>query len=526
MAKRTSLLKTSQPHPTTIMDLDADTLIHCASFLELPDVSRMSMTSKSFKEAAYSEPIWRSLFKQRFPNVECSERLGWREACAERCISLLQMKYSGSSVAFSFYGEQPINHILLDKNAVITSVGSSLHILEDPYGSEDNIPVTQNDHRADITCMRLFPHKEIFPGETITKDNILITSSADRTIRMWKKGLPIGCFFGQSPVSALSDRLLGDSDGRLLASGGADGNIHLWSLNSLQNSNLVPLKSTFWGHWGAVKLISTLGNKSFLVSVSGAFEMRLWDAAITGYSSCVGLRTLPAEPVGLKCDESLICTVAGSSFMAIDSRSMQRAFTGETGEPNVYSFQALLSKSLVCIGGTNKALLWDIRRMQQQQQGAQIKSVAVINSINGPAQFLHMDLYRIVVAGPEDPYIHVCDTETGRLTNIMKCRTVTPGGFSGMAVNGYRIAAALSDIGVVHLRDFTNADTPFPPNTVGFEYDVWDEWSDEEGLDGNLDDQDLWDQWSDEEDLDGNLDDRDELLDEWDQRFDEEDLDG
>ncbi|KAK6913221.1 hypothetical protein RJ641_022822 [Dillenia turbinata] len=122
MAERALLLNRSQFHPTTIMDLEADTLIHCASFLELPDVSRMAMTSKTFKKAAYSDQIWRSLFKQRFPNIEVSERFGWRETCAERCTSLLQMKYSDSSDTIYIHGAQPINHILVDKNALIFSV--------------------------------------------------------------------------------------------------------------------------------------------------------------------------------------------------------------------------------------------------------------------------------------------------------------------------------------------------------------------------------------------------------------------
>ncbi|KAK6913220.1 hypothetical protein RJ641_022821 [Dillenia turbinata] len=346
--------------------------------------------------------------------------------------------------------------------------GSLLKIVDDSHGLVDNYPITLNDHREDITCMRLFPRKEIFPAVTLTKDNILVTSSSDHTIRLWEKGHPIGCFSGLAPVSALSDRLLGDTDGALLASGGTVGNIQLWSLNSLQNSDLVPLKSTLWGHRGAVKLISSLGNSS-LVSVSGAFEMRIWDVAVAGISSCVDV--LQAEPVGLKCDESLIYMAVGSSLLAIDSRCMQRGFKAETGEPKVHSFGTLLSKSLVCMGGTNKALLWDIRRMQQ---GGPIKSVAVLEKINGPVHFLHMDPYRIVVGGPEDPYVHAYEAETGRRTNSMNFR-VTPGGCSAMAVNGYRIAIASSDLGVVHLRDFTNAENPSQPNDPAIDSEMSNE---------------------------------------------------
>lgn len=48
---------------TSLTDVDMDALVHCASYLNLQDVSNMAMSSKYLQKAAYSDPVWESLFR-------------------------------------------------------------------------------------------------------------------------------------------------------------------------------------------------------------------------------------------------------------------------------------------------------------------------------------------------------------------------------------------------------------------------------------------------------------------------------
>lgn len=68
------------------------------------------------------------------------------------------------------------------------------------------------------------------------------------------------CFRGHNgPVSTLSDKLLGDSSAKLLASGGEDGTVRLWSLSSSAKRGQHALKATFYGHEKPIKLMSVAG---------------------------------------------------------------------------------------------------------------------------------------------------------------------------------------------------------------------------------------------------------------------------
>lgn len=62
----------------------------------------------------------------------------------------------------------------------------------------------------------------------------------------------------------LSDKLLGDGSGKIFASGGEDGTVRLWSVNSSGKRGQQALKATLYGHDKAVSLASVAGY-AFLV---------------------------------------------------------------------------------------------------------------------------------------------------------------------------------------------------------------------------------------------------------------------
>ena len=77
---------------------------------------------------------------------------------------------------------------------------------------------------------------------------------------LWLQDTCQRCFKGHSgPVSAMSDQLLGDGSGKLLASGGEDGTVRLWSLSSSGKRGQHALKATLYGHEKPVKLMSVAG---------------------------------------------------------------------------------------------------------------------------------------------------------------------------------------------------------------------------------------------------------------------------
>ncbi|KAJ8441447.1 hypothetical protein Cgig2_023633 [Carnegiea gigantea] len=456
---------------TTITELDIDSLAHCASYLSLQDISNMAMTCKLFKRAAYSDSIWHPLFREKWPEemlCQYSPGAQMREAYLARRRAIMQFSFVDPLVA-NFYTEaRPFSHVLLGKDDIIFSQGSLVEILKiENFIKGKDCLVSLRDHNARITCMRLFPVNEAaFTKSEIQRDgSILITSSCDHTVRLWWKGSCLRSFKGHNgPVSALSDKLLGDKGHKLLASGGEDGTVRLWSLSASGKRGQHALSATLHGHEKPVKFVTVAGHKtSLLISIAIDSKIRVWDSTLASASrtsTCVGMASVPGAAVGIKSFEYMLYIAAGSSVHAIDLRTMKKSFTAAVCQPHLYSFEMLPSRSLVCTGGSNRALLWDIRK---SQEGPKLDPIAELEGHNGPVTHVHMDPYKMVTGGPDDFYTNVWDVETGTLVNSLNCcdseeLSNVSMGCHAMAVDGCRmVTTRCGDDGLVRFRDFNNA---------------------------------------------------------------------
>ncbi|KAJ7970956.1 F-box/WD repeat-containing protein [Quillaja saponaria] len=456
---------------TTITDLNVDSLAHCASYLNLQDVSNMAMTCKYFTKVAYSDAIWKRFFREHWPQQmfsSSSHTGGVRNTYLARRTALQQFKFVDPLVADIYTNGKPFNHIILDKNNIIFSHGSLIQMVKlDSWLSGKDSLLTLTDHNARITSMRLFSLDEIlFRGQR--EDNVLVTSSCDHSIRLWRKGSCQRCFRGHNgPVLTLSDKLLGDGSSKVLASGGEDGTVRLWSFGSSGKRGQKSLKATLFGHEKPVNFMAVAGHKTcLLVTISRDSKVRVWDTTTSSTvrsSCCVGMTGFPGAPVNMRCHESLVYVAAGSSVIAIDLRTMQKVFTSAIYQPKLHSFGIVPSKFLFCTGGDGRAMLWDIRRNQTTMKP---EPVAELDGHRGSVTLLHMDPYKIVTGGPDDLYVNVWETETGVSTNTLSCcLTEEESSYSGcaaLAVDGCKIVTANcgEEQGIVRFRDFSNAMYP------------------------------------------------------------------
>ncbi|XP_022750619.1 uncharacterized protein LOC111299605 [Durio zibethinus] len=456
---------------TKITNLDEDSLAHCATYLSLQDLSNLAMTSKFLQKVAYSDSIWLHRFRERWPlEMLSSSSSGVRKAYLDCRTALHQLKFADPFVLDLYTEERHFDHLLLDKNDIIFSQGYIIRMMKiDSFLSGGSL-IRMSDHNARITCMRLFPLNEtsLLRSEMQREENVLVTSSCDHSIRMWWKGACQRCFRGHNrAVSTLSDKLLGDSGVKVLASGGEDGTVRLWSLSSSGKRGQQALKATLYGHQKPVTLMSVAGHKpSLLVTMSKDSKVRVWDTTTSSAirsSSCVGMTSVPGAPVDMKCHEALLYVAAGSSVVVVDLRTMQKVNTAAIYQPKLYSFAIMPSKSLVCTGGFGKAMLWDIRRNQETSKP---EPVTELGGHMGSVTLLHMDPYKIVTGGLGDNFVYAWETDTGKQTNSLLCNRPELGntniGCSAMAVNACQIVTASygENQGLVRFRDFSGANSP------------------------------------------------------------------
>ncbi|KAK2419870.1 U4/U6 small nuclear ribonucleoprotein PRP4 [Trifolium repens] len=473
----------SPPSPapaTTITDLNEDSIGHCATNLTLRDVCNLAMSSTALKRLAYSDSVWHHLFKDRWHReISGGSGTAAREAYISRYNDLQQFKFTDPFVS-RYNDSKRFNHLLLHQNNAIFAQGSSAGVInfDDHQKGAESYVQTMSDHKARITCMRLF---------SLGEQNVVVTSSCDHSIRLWWKDSCLRCLRGHNgPVLSLSNKLLGEDGSKVLASGGEDGTVRLWSLSSSGKRGQRALKATLYGHEKPVNLMSVSGHKtSLLVTIARDSKVRVWDTTTSSSarsSCCVGTTSVTGTPINMKCHESLVHVASGSAVTAVDLRTMQRVITAAVHQPKLYSFGMAPSKSLICTGGNGRAMLWDIRRNQELLKP---KPVAELDGHSGPVTNLHMDSYKIVTGGPDDTYVNVWEVGTGEKTNSLLC--CLPGeddcrsGCDAMAVNGCRILTAsyCNRWGVLTYWDFNNATSPVTklenePPTSKF----WDSQSD------------------------------------------------
>ncbi|CAO2193984.1 unnamed protein product [Urochloa humidicola] len=457
----------SAPPARTLADLDGDVLAHCAGYLGARDVASLALACRPLLAAAYSDAVWYRLFRDQWPfeKVPC-RALGLRELYIRRHTEVHQMKFNDplSAIYYLNPAETTPSHLMLDRNSVWLCQGPVAKKLSVDWPDAEVVE-THRNHGARITCMRLFSLVDtpLFRSDTQKDEKALITSSTDRTIRLCWKGHS-RCYKGHSaPVTALADNFLVDSESKVLASGGEDCTIRLWSMGTRAKNR--PLIATFHGHEKALSFLSVARHKSsLLVSCSRDSKVKVWDtvAPSSGSSSCVGSAHINSSspPIAMKCHESLCYIATGSEVTAIDLRTMKKASVLALEDHKILSCQMLPSEWLICTGIKDKALLWDIRKGQELPN-----TVAELQS-DGPVILLHLDPYKVVTGVPSDGQVHVWETRTGELLNTLSCgEPAWMGGrstVSAMAVDGCRIAMASSspEGSVVHYRDFVKSSAP------------------------------------------------------------------
>lgn len=148
-----------QRSTTTIMDLNMDSLVHCTSHLNLRDISNMAMSCIYLKKVAYSDSVWQSLSRARWPSripYYNSQKSSVRDAYLARHTALQQLKFEDPAIVNLLFNLKSHDHLLFLDNRIILSEGPVIRMLEIGInsGGYDSVS-TLNDHRAKITyCFR------------------------------------------------------------------------------------------------------------------------------------------------------------------------------------------------------------------------------------------------------------------------------------------------------------------------------------------------------------------------------------
>lgn len=273
----------------------------------------------------------------------------------------------------------------------------------------------------------------------------------------------------QGPVSTLADQLVGKQGSPpVLASGGTDGTVRLWSLSYSNNSRgRSPLLATLHGLEPTIKELAVAGhNPALLISAAKDAKLRVWDVMVTpssaGVGACVGTTkgTFEGIPVGLKSVDSICYVGGGTTIKAVDLRTMCTVATVASHASGVLTFSVSPSGTGICTGGSDKiAKLWDLRMV-----GESPTPWAVLGNHMGSVHRLHYDSYKVITGGTADRHVRVWNAETGEEISAIDSTisSSTGTGVSAFAANGGKLVTGTcgEDPGFVRFQDFSNCVNP------------------------------------------------------------------
>jgi WD40 repeat protein len=119
-------------------------------------------------------------------------------------------------------------------------------------------------------------------------------------------------------------------DGKYLASGGWDGKVLLYTIDSLGNATLM---STLSGHMDAIVSLNFSKNNKYLVSASKDYSARVWNIDTPSKSKAYNIHAQPVTNAFLDASNKFLLTCSHDGTIKVTSRSDGKSRTIQVGSP-------------------------------------------------------------------------------------------------------------------------------------------------------------------------------------------------
>ncbi len=250
---------------------------------------------------------------------------------------------------------------------------------------------------------------------------LLASGHADGVVRLWDcaTGAQVATFSGHhGGVWGVASA----ADGSLLASGAGDGSVKLWDLRSGEEIASVV------GHSGGVRAVALSADGRLLASSGGEGTVQLWN---TGRNAVRPRVTLAGHAgivwgVAVSADGRVVASGGGETEVRVwDSSNGERLATlkGHTGGVRGVALSAD-GHLLASAGGDGAVRLWDTRNAQL---------LATLAGHNGGVRGVALSADGLLLAsGGGDAVVHLWETNTARLIATMNAHT---GGVRGIALS-------------------------------------------------------------------------------------------
>eukprot|EP00898_Chlorokybus_atmophyticus_P007816 jgi/Chlat1/8035/Chrsp71S07512 len=377
---------------------DGDAFAACLAPLRFRDVLAVAASCRSLRKAAASDASVRHAFIAKHASYQ-QLRLADPAVCQWHSWR---------------YGRGPIGHVLLTRNgqlvatqggeATVWEYGVSGNALEQwaieldtGYGDLSELSAVASQerlvHGGKITCLRAFGSDD---------EQVLVTGSMDKTIRVWNKGKATRTLSGHTKaVTVIASQLLGEHvedssvGGNVLVSGGEDATVRLWDLRSGRGK--VHALSVLRGHGDSITAVVAVKHAvaSQFVSTSRDGKVKLWDThgAQTGLASA----KLPWPIVTATCKDHTVFAAGDKGLSLVDLRSMTVTSSAAVHAEPVLSMSVQSSSSCLLVTGSadRTARVWDMR---MSTSGDKPHAVAIMAEHAGPVSSVHIDAYKVVTA--------------------------------------------------------------------------------------------------------------------------------